>query len=116
MKLFGYLLAVLFSVSEAHAGNHVCAHDARIQAAKLFALHYDLDEAKATEAINENVVTLKPVPSPNGKMKYDVLETRAYIGNSGEFRIRLIYAVFPDPKRVTHCLLMGQEILDLSSL
>lgn len=50
------------------------------------------------------------IKSPNGKMKYDVLEVFGFVYKA-EYRMRFIFANIGED-----CLLMGQEILDMSSL
>lgn len=114
MRLF-LILAVGFS-SHAFAANHFCANQVKAPAAKLFALHYELGQLEAIKAISDEVTALAPVKSPDGKRMYSVLETTATIGKMGLYRIRMIYALLGHDDPSKDCVLMGQEILDMSVL
>lgn len=112
MKLLGLIVGAFLSTN-AFASSHVCEGQVSAQAAKLFALHY----GETTENMMYTpVVQRQSLRSPDNKRDYAVLETTALIGKMGQYRIRLIYAVLNDHDSKPYCLLMGQEILDLSSL
>ncbi|MGZ5029350.1 MAG: hypothetical protein ACXWAT_03785 [Methylobacter sp.] len=53
---------------------------------------------------------LKPINNPAGKGKFDVLEVYDHI-YKGTYRMRFIYAQIEN-----QCLLIGQEILELTNL
>ncbi len=116
MKNLIVTLMVLIFANTAFAGAHFCASEVKDKAAKLFALHNDLDLSKDTFGLSDDISVQAPIRSPDGKRRYSVLETTAVMGKMGEYRIRMIFAVLgkTDPKK--DCILMGQEILDLSSL
>ena len=115
MKLLSFGLTLLVSVS-AFAGSHFCASQVKAPAIKLFALHYELSEADASNSISDDVTQLPSIRSPDGKRNYAVLQTDAYIGKMGYYRIRMIFAVLGKDNPKEDCVLMGQEILDMSSL
>ena len=113
MKLLTLIAGVLLSTSTAYASSHVCADKVPDQAAKLFTFHY----GETTENMAYSPIVERPsLRSPDNKRDYAVLETTALIGKMGQYRIRLIYAVLKDHNSKPYCLLMGQEVLDLSSL
>lgn len=116
MKLIGIALAVLVSTTSAYAAPNFCAGQVKAPAIKLFALHYGIDEVTAAQYITDEVTQRPSLKSLDGKRSYVVLETVAEIGKMGNYRIRMIYAVLgnADPKQ--DCVLMGQEIYDMSSL
>lgn len=115
MKLLSFGLTLLLSAS-ALAGTPYCASLVKAPAIKLFALHYELSDADAANSISDEVTELAPIRSPDGKRKYSVLQTDAYIGKMGYYRIRMIFAVLGKNSPKEDCILMGQEILDMSSL
>lgn len=86
---------------------HHCSKEALIQAKKLLDYHFGLDDR--TE-INEHVAVLKPIKNPAGKGKFDVLEIYGHI-YKGTYRMRFIYA-----QTDNQCLLIGQEILEITPL
>jgi hypothetical protein len=108
------LAAALILAAQASAKQHLCAEEARKQAAKLLALHMDDTEMKGSI---DDKVTVKPsVKALRGKGKFDVLETTGYVYKA-QYRIRMIYAVMskdlgPEPEQ--RCTLMGQEILEFA--
>jgi hypothetical protein len=104
--LLGICLALL--AGPALAGTHHCASDARTHAAALLALHRDNDERAE---IDPSVKVIAPLVNPMKKtQKFDVLEVLGYI-YKGSYRMRFIYAQMPD-----ECVLIGQEILELTTL
>jgi hypothetical protein len=86
---------------------HPCSAEAADQAKKLLDFHFGLDDR--TE-IDKHVAVLKPIKNPAGKGKFDVLEIYGHI-YKGTYRMRFIYAQIDD-----QCLLIGQEILELTNL
>lgn len=113
-RLFIISAMSLLVTSVALADVHVCAPLVKDNATKLFALHYGIPEVEAAKKIVNTVDVMPPLKSPNGKTNYAVLQTFALIGKGGDYRIRMIFAVLGPSTR--DCLLMGQEILDMSSL
>ena len=121
MKILIHPLIIILCLGASSAfaekAKHVCASQVRKHAVKLFALHYELDEATAERSIDDEVIERSPVKAPDGKRKYAVLETTAFIGKMGLYRMRFLFAVLGNSgKPRKDCILMGQEILDLSSL
>lgn len=113
MKIFILIAGMLLTTSTAFANAHVCADQVPAQAAKLFNLHY----GPTTEIVAYTpVVQKQSLRSPDNRRNYDVLETTAMVGKMGQFRIRMIYAVLEGHDSKPYCLLMGQEVFDLSSL
>ncbi len=105
-----YALLVLFIVTSSLAFAepvHHCSTDAVIQAKKLLDFHFGLDDR--TE-IDPHVATLKPIKNPAGKGRFDVLEVYGHI-YKGTYRMHFIYAPTAD-----QCLLVGQEILEMTNL
>ncbi len=105
-----YIMLVLFLVTSTHAFSepvHHCSTDAALQAKKLLDFHFGLDDR--TE-IDEHVTALKPIKNPAGKGKFDVLEVYGHI-YKGTYRMRFIYGQIPN-----QCLLVGQEILEITNL
>lgn len=101
---------VLFLVASTLASSepvHHCSTDAILQAKKLLDFHFGLDDR--TE-IEEHVTVLKPIKNPAGKGKFDVLEVYGHI-YKGTYRMRFIYGQTTD-----QCLLVGQEILEITNL
>ena len=94
-----------------------CAQNVIEKAKQLFVLHYGAEESLANGGASfSKVVEMPPVKSPDGKRMYKNFETIAKIGKMGLYRIRMIYAQLGDKDSKIDCVLMGQEILDLSSL
>ncbi len=110
------ILSLVFGLQTAQASEHVCASLVKEKATKLYALHYELDLETAATHMSDEVVERPSIKSPNKKMKYAVLETEAFPGKMGQYRIRMIFAVLGKTNTKDDCLLMGQEILDLSNL
>jgi hypothetical protein len=91
---------------------HACEGDALARADKLLRLYW-MGESNAEVpnlSIDDTVKKVAPITSPDGKRKYDVLEVNGYV-YKGSFRMRMIYALLGN-----ECVVMGEEILDLSSL
>jgi hypothetical protein len=86
---------------------HHCSADAILQAKKLLDFHFGLDDRTA---IDEHVTVLKPIKNPAGKGKFDVLEVYGHI-YKGTYRMRFIYGQLAD-----QCVLVGQEILEITNL
>lgn len=86
---------------------HPCSSNAILQAKKLLDFHFGLDDRTA---IDERVAVLKPIKNPAGKGKFDVLEVYGHI-YKGTYRMRFIYGQTAD-----QCLLVGQEILEITNL
>ncbi len=117
-------LAAASLAAPAFAKTHPCASDAEARAGKLLKLHFESDGlALAPEAgpptddqsgdmmnwsLGDDVKALPALKAPVGKGKFDVLEIAGYIYKA-EYRMRFIYAQIPDT-----CILMGQEIIELS--
>ena len=102
-------VAVLALAGPAAAADHRCAQDVLQRAARLLALHYEV-EADAPQIFvdAESLETLPPVKALAGTGSFDVVEVYGYIYKA-EYRMRFIYAQIPDS-----CVLMGQEILEAS--
>jgi len=84
-----------------------CAADAIAQAGKLLAWHNGSGEQVAVEP---QAKALAPIANPvNKAQKFSVLEVAGHIYKAN-YRMRLIYAAAGG-----QCLLMGQEILELSN-
>ncbi len=105
-----YVMLILFLVTSKFASGepvHHCSTEAIIQAKKLLDFHFGLDDR--TE-IDKHVTVLKPIKNPAGKVKFDVLEIYGHI-YKGTYRMRFIYA-----QTQNQCLLIGQEILEITNL
>jgi hypothetical protein len=88
--------------------SHRCASAATEQARKLLGFHFGPDDRID---IAPSVKTLPSVRNPaNRTQRFDVLEVWGHI-YKGQYRMRFLYAQQPG-----ECLLMGQEILEYSSL
>ena len=106
MKLGLAALVLSCAAGAAHAG---CAGDALVRAEPLLRLHFARGgEGVPDLAISDVVKTLPAIKAPVGRGRFDVLEVRGYIYKS-EYRMRFIYAQIPND-----CVLMGQEIIELS--
>ena len=103
------ILTLLLTVSSLASGEpaHHCEKDAVVQAKKLLDFHFGLDDR--TE-IDQHVTVLKPIKNPAGKSKFDVLEVYGHI-YKGTYRMRFIYGQIPN-----QCVLVGQEILEITNL
>lgn len=103
------ILALLMLTSNFAYGEaeHHCSTDAVSQAKKLLDFHFGLDDR--TE-IDQHVAVLKPIKNPAGKGSFDVLEVYGHI-YKGAYRMHFIYGQTAD-----QCVLVGQEILELTNL
>ena len=101
------LFVALMLATAPGAANAACAGDAIDRATRLLQLHA-ADGEDIAVTIGDVVKTLPPIKALAGKGKLDVLEVRGYIYKA-EYRMRFIYAQIPD-----QCLLMGQEIIEMS--
>ena len=89
-------------------GPHRCAASATEQARKLLAFHLGSDSRIEIEPA---VKQLPAIRNPaNRRQQFDVLEIWGTVYKA-QYRMRLIYARLPN-----ECVLMGQEILENSSL
>ena len=93
--------------NSAHSDKTSCFSDAKSKAKTLLDFYRSSDPRAAVGEPKER----PSIKSPDGKRKYRVIEVPGFI-YKGEYRIRLIYATLSDDP----CLLMGEEILDLSRL
>ena len=92
----------------ASAAEHRCANDAKLQGKKLLALHTDNDSRLE---IADTTQTLAALRNPsNAKQKFDVIEVTGYVYKA-TYRMHMIYAQLPGD-----CVLVGQEILEMTSL
>jgi hypothetical protein len=118
-----YIAAVILSLaaSAAFGETHPCEADALAQAGPLLKLHFndegsvlaknpgepDGSDAQAW-SLDDHATVLKPVKALVGAGKFDVLEVNGYVYRA-TYRMHFIYAQVPGD-----CLLMGQEILEMS--
>ena len=108
MKATIYLAVLCLMSLSATAAEHRCAPDARAQAEKLLAFHMDDDSRLDMDDVTK---TLAPLRNPsNAKQKFDVIEVTGYVYKA-TYRMRLIYTQLPG-----ECVLVGQEILEITSL
>jgi hypothetical protein len=85
-----------------------CSIEAISQARKLLLFHSNNDERAE---VDNKAIELPPIKNPvNKNQMFTVLEVNGYI-YKGSYRMRLIYYPMGN-----ECILMGQEILELSSL
>lgn len=103
---------VLLSVASVHAhaqpAPHACAAEALTQARALLVFHSG--DASRVE-IDDRIRVLAPRRNPvNARQRFDVLEVSGHVYRA-DYRIRLLYARLLGP-----CILMGQEVIELSSL
>lgn len=114
-----FMFMFLFSLFSGSANAaHFCESQVKEPAAKLFKQYYgivSLSEARSALSYSE-ISVLPSLRSPDRRMRYEVLETYAEVGRMGSYRIRMIYAVLDSNNPAEDCILMGQEILDMSSL
>jgi hypothetical protein len=88
---------------------HKCEGIVKNKGIELLKNFIEIDDVSQI-SLDDKIKALPRIKSPNNKMKYDVLETTGY-GYKGEYRLRFIFA-----KVNNGCILMGEEILDLSEL
>jgi hypothetical protein len=92
----------------AHAATHPCLNDAKVRAEKLLALQVDNDDRASIDA---NAKVLAPIKNPSSQtQKFDVIEIIGYVYKA-QFRIHMLYGQIPGS-----CVLVGQEILELTTL
>jgi hypothetical protein len=103
------IIALLLSSTLAHAEKtHPCAANAIKQAKALLIFHTGAD---ANVGVDDTYKLLAPLRNPvNPRQSFDVLEVHGYVYRAN-YQMRLIYAQLPGS-----CVLMGQEILERSSL
>ena len=107
MKALLAALALLGAAGTSRAAEPPCAKEAVAQAQKLLAWHSEGDDRAAVEP---QAKALPPLANPANKaQKLHVLEVTGHVYKAN-YRMRMLYAASPGP-----CLLMGQEILELSS-
>ena len=87
---------------------HPCAADAIAKAIPLLTLHFG-EEPKPAAGIDGAVKVLAPIKALKGDGRFDVLEVLGHIYKT-DYRMRFIYA-----QTRGSCLLMGQEILEVSN-
>jgi hypothetical protein len=123
MKFAIALAALVLGAGAAQAAQHACAADALARAPKLLKTFWENDDLKLADQpgpptddgslmawdLDSEVATLPPVKNPAGTGKYDVLEVGAFIYKAS-YRLRFLYA----QGMGGDCVLMGEEILDLS--
>jgi hypothetical protein len=98
----------LCSVPAVAAPGHRCATAAIQQARALLIFHAG---AQAEVAVDDTAKVLAPMRNPaNPRQRFDVLEVQGHVYRA-DYRMRLIYAQVPGA-----CVLMGQEIIERSSL
>ncbi len=108
--MINYAILALFMLTSDFAygaPEHPCSADALSQAKKLLDFHFGLDDR--TE-IDPHVAVLKPIKNPAGKGSFDVLEIYGHI-YKGNYRMHFIYGQATD-----QCVLVGQEILEMTNL
>jgi hypothetical protein len=108
MKRMALLLAILCMAGDCYAApGHRCEADALKQARKLLTFHFGPDDRMA---IDKAVKVLPPIRNPAGKGSFDVLEIYGHI-YKGTYRMHLIYGQLPG-----ECILVGQEVLEITNL
>lgn len=108
MKIKALILLSLFLSAPCFAKPLQCEADALAQADKLLAFHSDGDNRAE---VAEHARALPSISNPaNKKQRFLVLEVMGYI-YKGNYRMRFLY--YPSGGE---CLLMGQEILEISSV
>jgi hypothetical protein len=107
VKLAALIAFLLFSKLVSGEPAHHCSAEAANQAKKLLDFHFGADNRIE---IDKHVAVLKPIKNPAGKGKFDVLEIYGHI-YKGTYRMRFIYAQIEN-----QCVLIGQEILELTNL
>lgn len=108
MKTTFIRFALCLCALPAFAEQHRCASAASAQAEKLLTFHMD-DDSRID--IDDATKTLAPLRNPsNAKQKFDVIEVTGYVYKA-TYRMRFIYAQTPG-----ECVLVGQEVLEMTSL
>jgi hypothetical protein len=109
MKLVVFLL-LFFFIHSSTAAEPLCATDATERAKKLLTFH--VGEGFEDQMSFESPSQISPIKNPaNSKQTFKVIEVEAYVSPHGRYRMRFIYFTLP-----RGCLLMGEEILELSNL
>ena len=113
------LLLITLTSQPAAAKDHHCASEAKRYAAALLALHFHSDDIKNGETnptsemqnsgIEDSVSAISPIKAAVGKGMFDVLEVTGHIYKA-DYRMHFIFAQAADS-----CILMGQEILEMSN-
>lgn len=107
LKALCAAVALCLCAGPALAQAPACAADAIEQALKLLRFH---TEAGPQAQVDEVARPLPPVTNPaNRRQQFAVLEVKGWV-HKANYRLRLLY--YPLDKQ---CLLMGQEVLELSS-
>lgn len=107
MKTTLAALVLLGAAGTSLAAEPPCAKEALAQAQKLLAWHSEGDDRAAVEP---QAKALPPLANPANKaQKLHVLEVIGHVYKAN-YRMRMLYAA-----SIGQCLLMGQEILELSS-
>ncbi|MEP6881817.1 MAG: hypothetical protein ABI866_07485 [Dokdonella sp.] len=108
MTISALLLLSLVLSAPCLAAPLQCEADALAQAEKLLAFHADNDDRAE---VASNAKALPSVVNPvNKKQRFLVLEVMGYV-YKGNYRMRFLYYPIDGD-----CVLMGEEILELSSL
>ena len=102
------LLLPLMLASSHLAIAHPCDGDVAVRADKLMRLHYDDSGNDLQFSLDDGPQELASIKALKGKGRFDVLEINAYV-NKATYRMHFIYAQIADS-----CLLMGQEIIEVS--
>ncbi len=106
MKLPIAVLLLIAATAAAQAQTHPCAADAIAKATPLLRLHYG--DPNQPVDVEQSVKVLPPIKALKGNGRFDVLEVFGHIYKA-TYRMRFIYAQIKGS-----CVLMGQEILELS--
>ncbi len=102
------LMLALMLESSNLAIAHPCDGDVAVRAAKLLRLHYDDSGNELQFSLDDVPQELASIKALQGKGRFDVLEINAHV-NKATYRMHFIYAQIADS-----CLLMGQEIIEVS--
>lgn len=110
MKTLVLLALLLAGSSGAQADSgHRCGADALRQAKALLVFH--TGGAEEDTGVDDRVKLLAPLRNPvNRQQVFDVLQVQGHVYRAS-YQMRLIYARVPGA-----CVLMGQEIIERSSL
>ena len=106
MKFSIAALLLIAAATTAQAQTHPCAADAIAKAAPLLHLHYG--DPKEPVDVEQSVKVLPTIKALKGNGRFDVLEVFGHIYKA-TYRMRFIYAQIKGS-----CVLMGQEILEVS--
>jgi hypothetical protein len=106
MKLTVAALLLIIAAATAQAQTHPCAADAIAKATPLLRLHYG--DPNQPVDVDNSVKVLPPIKALAGNGRFDVLEVFGHIYKA-TYRMRFIYAQIKGS-----CVLMGQEILEVS--